>query len=125
MHWLSIGGDVGWMFVPGVGKTNVQVDEKQMSIYLADPAAKEFEIMVYAKNKSTANFQEDSWNLEPMKIGIKTTLHKISAVVMDRDSVQNTIETPVYYPFMFKIIYEIPVNWNVKEPLVILAPEYK
>ena len=124
MHWLSPGGDVAWMFVPGEGKTNVQVDEKQMSIYLADPAAKEFEIMVYAKNKSTANFQEDSWNLEPMKIGIKTTLHKIRAVVMDLDSVQNTIETPAYYPFMFKIIYEIPVNWNVKEPLVILAPKY-
>lgn len=125
MHWLSPGGDVGWLFVPGEGKTNVQVDEKQMRIYLADTLAKEFEIMVYANSKTIKNFTTRLWNLKPMKISVQTSLHQMSVVMMDRDSVHQTMETPVYYPFMFKITYQIPANWNVQEPLVILTPTFK
>jgi len=49
MHWRSDKGDIGWMYIPGEGKTNVIVDEKQMKIYLADTAAKNFELLVYSK----------------------------------------------------------------------------
>ncbi len=43
---------------------------------------------------------------------------------MDKESVQDNVETTVYYPYMFKITYQIPPNWDVKQPLIILTPKY-
>jgi len=28
IHWNSPSGDIGWLYVPGEGKTNVRVDKK-------------------------------------------------------------------------------------------------
>lgn len=124
MHWRSSGNDIGWLMVPGEGKTNVVVDEKQMKIYLADTSAKTFEIMVYANAKLPKNFKEDRWDLDTMQINVTTTMHRINAEVMDKESVQDNVETTVYYPYMFKITYQIPPNWDVKQPLIILTPQY-
>ncbi len=124
MHWRSDDGDIGWMYIPGEGKTNVIVDEKQMKIYLADIAARNFELLVYSKNSSVEDLKENSWEFDHMHIGIETNLHRMMAIALNADSVRANIETSIFYPFMYKIVYEIPNNWDLKDPLIVLNPIY-
>jgi len=59
-----------------------------------------------------------------MHIGVRTDLQRICAVVMDADAVRDNIESPIYYPFMYKVVYAIPKDWDMKDPLVVLNPTY-
>jgi hypothetical protein len=124
IHWNSTTGDIGWLYVPGEGKTNVRVDEKQMSIYLADPEAKDFEIILYGLNSSITDIAETNWKLSPMEMDIKSILHRKSIMLMSRDSIRDNIESDVYYPYAYKVVYEIPAGWNAGTPLVTITPKY-
>jgi hypothetical protein len=124
IHWNSPSGDIGWLHVPGEGKTNVRVDEKQMSIYLADPEAKDFEIIVYGLNSSITDIKETNWKLSPMEMDIQSTLLRRSIMLMHRDSIRDTIESDVYYPYVYKVVYEIPAGWNADNPLLIITPKF-
>ncbi len=125
MHWKSTDGDIGWLIIPGEGKTNVVVDEKQMKIFLADSLASEFEIWVYSKNNNPDNYTNIFWSLPNMQIGIATTLERASTIVLDAKTVQETMESDIYYPNMIKLVYHIPPAWNFSTPLITLTPSCK
>ena len=120
----SVDGDIGWLFVPGEGKTNVKVDEKQMSIYLADTLAKTFEIVIYSRNNSPELYQKNNWVLSPMQLKVKTGLNRKDASVLSPEEGQALIETSAYYPNLIKIVFEIPSGWNIQDPLLTIIPRY-
>ena len=123
MHWKAEDGDIGWLFVPGEGKTNIKVDEQQMEIYLADNQAKTFQIFVYSKGISPENFQENRWKLPKMQLGIKSNL-KLNAEIMPKEMIDNEGVGTKDYPYVIKVEYTIPSNWNPSEPLIIITPKY-
>ena len=71
MHWKMADGSIGWLLVPGNGKTNVKVSKKQMGIYLADAKTKEIELFVYSKDTSPADFTDKIWKLSGYGSGHK------------------------------------------------------
>jgi len=123
MHWKSDNGDIGWLFVPGEGKTNIKVDEQQMEIYLADNQAKTFHIFVYSKNSTPENFQETLWKLPNMTLKIKSGLIA-KAEVLSKEMIDSGGGGTRDFPYIIKVEYTIPANWNINEPLVILEPKY-
>lgn len=125
MHWRCLNGDIGWLFIPGEGVTNVRVDEKQMEIYLADPGAKTFSILVYSKNCSPENFTDDSWTLLPMQLGIQSRLNRVSTESISLEEIGNEGVGTKDYPFVLKVTYKIPQNCNMEEPLITITPKYK
>ena len=125
MHWNNLNGDIGWMFVPGEGKTNVKVSETQMEIYLADSVATQFELLVYAPHTSVTDFKNVVWDLGPMKIEIQTPLKSSLTESMTQDAIKKTIESDIYFPYAYKLIFSIPTHWDAKEPLMILKPSYR
>lgn len=124
IHWNPPSEDIGWLYVPGEGKTNVRVDKKQMIIYLADPEAKDFEIIVFGLNSSIKNIKETNWKLSPVEMDIQSTLLRRSIMLMNRDSIRDTIESDVYYPYVYKVVYEIPADGNADDLLLIITPKY-
>ena len=125
IHWKSTDEDISWLFIPGEGVTNVQVDEKQMKIYLADPQAKIFSILVYSKNISSENFTDDLWKLLPMQLGIQSGLHRAEAEIVPQEEIDNEGISTKDYPNIMKVVYKIPDNWNPADPLLIINPKYK
>jgi len=124
MHWKSADGDIGWLFVPGEGKTNVKVDETKMEIYLADAQAKTFQIYVYSKALSAASFTDGLWSLSAMKLGIKSGLRRIKTEPLTKEEIDSEGVGTRDYPFVMRVEYEIPATWTSTEPLVILTPTY-
>lgn len=124
IHWKSADGDIGWLCIPGEGKTNVQVDETQMKIFLADPKAETFEILVYSQNASETSFTDRLWSLLPMNLQITTRLKRAGTVVLTAQECREVIESDVYFPHLVRIVYRIPSNWNSSEPLLIINPKY-
>lgn len=124
MHWRGADGDIGWLFVPGEGKTNVKVDEKQMEIYLADSQAKTFQLFVYSKNNVPANFTGKRWSLSAMNLDIKSGLNKVSVAPLSAEMIDSEGVGTKDYPFVMKVEYEIPANWTVSEPLLTITPNY-
>ena len=125
IHWQSLAGDIGWLFIPGEGKTNIKVDSTKMEIYLADPLAKTFHLFVYSKNSSFENFKDTIWTLSPMTLGIKTTLKRANTEVLSKTLIDTEGVGTKDYPFVIKVEYAIPENWNMKEPLLNITPNYK
>ena len=124
IHWKSPDGDISWLFIPGEGVTNVRVDEKQMKIYLADPQAKTFSILVYSKNISPENFTYDLWKFLPMQLGIQSELHRAAAEIVPQEEIDNEGIGTKDYPNIMKVVYKIPANWNPADPLLIINPNY-
>ncbi len=124
MHWNTPDGDIGWLCVPGEGKTNVRVTKSQMEIYRADPKATTFELLVYAKTNDPGKFDGEKWNLSPMTLHFKTELAEKNSIVLSKEEVRKVLETPVYYPGLIKIVFKIPADWKTSDPLLIIQPEY-
>jgi hypothetical protein len=124
IHWKSAHGDIGWLCVPGEGKTNVQVDETTMKIFLADPKAETFEILVYSQNASEESFTDNLWSLLPMKLQVTTGLKRAKTVALTAQECREVIESDIYFPHLVRIVYQIPSNWNASEPLLIIHPQY-
>jgi hypothetical protein len=123
IHWKAENGDIGWLFVPGEGKTNVKVDETRMKIYLADTLAKTFQIYVYSKNIKPENLKETVWKLPNMSLGIKTDLNLLKTEILSQALINSEGVGSKDYPFVINVIYEIPVNWNIENPLVEITPK--
>ena len=125
MHWMSLNGDIGWLFIPGEGVTNVKVDEKQMKIYLADPKAKTFSIFVYLNNCSIDDFKDDIWNLLPMQLGVQSILKRTGTISLSPEEIGNEGVGTKDFPFVIKVTYSILENFDMKEPLVTITPKYQ
>lgn len=123
IHWKTASGDISWLLVPGEGKTNVSVNETQMSIFLADKDAKEFSIYIYSRGMSTNDFTDTVWTLPDMNLGIKTTLTRLTTEPIDKDSFQQVIEASAEYPYAIKVVFSVPASWDSTKPLLEITPK--
>ena len=123
MHWKAKNGDIGWLFVPGEGKTNVKVDDTKMQIFLADTLAKTFQIFVYENNLSPKNFQEEIWKLPNMVLKVKTVLTNKNVEVLSQEMINSEGVGTKDFPYIMNIIFEIPANWDISKPLVEITPK--
>jgi len=90
----------------------------------ADPKAENFEILVYSKNATPKNFKDDLWSLLPMNMQIKTELKRAGTSVLTAEECRDVIESDTYYPYLIKVVYKTPSNWNPTDPMVIITPKY-
>ncbi len=122
MHWKGEKGEIGWLFVPGEGKTNVKVDETKMQIFLADEKAKTFQIFVYERNITPEYFKENTWKFPQMTLQVKTNLKSkpeiLSQEMMDSEGVGTKD-----FPYVIAMVFEIPANWDKSKPLIEITPK--
>jgi hypothetical protein len=123
IHWKTADGSVGWLLVPGNAKTNVKVSKKQMGIYLADATTKEIELFVYSKQASVDDFTDKNWKLPSIDLGIRTSLKRGSIVKGKPELVKQFVEDKNDYPFVVRVVYEVPANWDVEKPLLEITPK--
>lgn len=122
MHWLTPDGDIGWLLIPGEGKTNIVVTDQKMSIYLADEAASQFEILVCVKGLTGKDFTPNSWSMNGMKLRVDTKLSVLSCRKISDSSPHHVTEIKSDFDQMCKIVYAIPASWDKKQPMVELTP---
>jgi hypothetical protein len=123
IHWKTLDGDIAWLMTLGDGKTNVKVSETKMSIFANDTQPNSFEVFVYAKNITNEAFNGKIWNLSGMTLEIKTSLltNKIDKIgdkkLHENYAVSDEISD------IYKIVFEIPANWDISKPLVEITPK--
>lgn len=125
IHWKTAGEEIGWLLVPGNAKTNVKVSKKQMGIYLADPKTKEVELFVYSKRASVDDFTDKNWKLPSIVLAISTSLKRSSIEKGKPELVKQFVEDKKDYPFVIRVVYEVPENWDVEKPLLEITPKLK
>ncbi len=123
IHWKTAGDDIGWLMVPGDGKTNVKVNKVQMEIYLADPNAKTIEFYVYATNAIISSFTDKLWAVSGINLGIKTDLKRTTTENIEPALFQKQWEVSEKYPNIVKVMYEVPTDWDLQKPLIEITPK--
>ncbi|GHB65458.1 hypothetical protein [Persicitalea jodogahamensis] len=123
IHWKAADGSIGWLLVPGNAKTNVKVSQKQMGIYLADASAKAIELFVYSKQATVGDFTDKNWKLPSMDLAISTSLKRSSTEKGKPELVKQFVEDKSDYPFVVRVVYEVPANWDVEKPLLEITPK--
>ena len=123
LHWKMADGSVGWLLVPGNGKTNVKVSKKQMGIYLADAKTKEIELFIYSKGTSPAHFTDKMWKLSAMDLAVNTSLKRSVTEQGKPELLKQFVEDKNEYPFVTRVVYEVPANWDVEKPLLEITPK--
>ena len=123
IHWKTIVIDIAWLMVLGDGKTNVKVSKTQMGIYLVNSKATSFEVYVYADKIETSAFNDKVWTLPGMSLDLKTTLKIIKTErVMDSKILNNQYAVSDTIPYLVKVVFEIPSNWNLDTSLLEITP---
>jgi hypothetical protein len=125
IHWKTADEGIGWLLVPGDAKTNVKVSKKQMGIYLADPKTKEVELFVYSKQASVDDFTDKNWKIPSIDLAITTSLKRSSTEKGNPELVKQFVEDKSDYPFVIRVVYEVPANWNIEKPLLEITPKLK
>jgi hypothetical protein len=121
IHWKAPNGSISWLLLPGEGKTNVKVDEKNMEIYLADKKASSFIVYVYSTEVNQFEVNDSIWQFPKMKFTIATTLiGKMSREQKDPNI--DFTEEVIDKSKLIKLEYAIPPNFDKKNPLLIISP---
>ena len=123
IHWKTAGDDIGWLMVPGDGKTNVKVNKTQMKIYLADSDARTIEFYIYTKNTTISSFTDKLWALSGINLGIQTDLKRTTTENIEPVLFQKQWEVSEKYPNIVKVIYKVPTDWDLKKPLIEITPK--
>ena len=124
IHWKTANDDVAWMMVLGDGKTNVKVSKTQMSIFASNSNASSFEVYIYAQTIDHTALSDKVWTLPGMNLNLKTIL-KISKTerVSESKILNNQYAVSDHIPFLTKVVFEIPSNWNLDIPLLEIIPK--
>jgi hypothetical protein len=129
IHWKNSGGEIGWLLVPGDGKTNVQVSNTKMLIYNGEDGnpkfrRSDFSIYIFSHDLSEQNFSEDIWTLGNMKLHITTSLERTYTKIMDSSILRTECALSENYPAVMKITFQVPRIWGREIPLLEIDPEY-
>jgi hypothetical protein len=121
IHWKTNNGDVGWLAISGDGNTNVKVSPESMFVYTNNDNSYRLEILVYAPDAGEKVFDSQTWHLAGISLDTKTTLkpaqiEKISKTDFNKYAISDEI------PWFYKIVYEIPANWDITRPLLEITP---
>jgi hypothetical protein len=122
IHWKTTDGDVAWLMVLGDGKTNVKVSQTQMSMYASDPKATNFEVFIYTKNIVNEAFTDKKWNLLGMTLNLKTSLKIIKIERVESTDLNNQLAVSENIGSVMKVVFDIPTDWNLENPLVEITP---
>lgn len=123
IHWKTADGEIAWLMVLGDGKTNVKVNQTQMSIYSSHSKPTSFEIYIYAKSADIKAFEENVWVLPQMNLKIKTQLKRVKIEKITSEEFHNDYAVSDQIPHMFKVVYEIPSNWDIQKTLIEITPK--
>lgn len=123
IHWKVTDGEVGWLMVPGDGKTNVQVNQKTMKVFLADSAARNIVFYVCAPNAVTTSLTDNLWALPNMNLGINTALKRTVTENVESAVFQKQWEVSEQNATILKVVYEVPAAWDVQKPLIEITPK--
>jgi hypothetical protein len=121
IHWKTNTDDVGWLEISGEGNINVKVSPESMFIYTNSNNSSRLEILVYAPDSEKNVFNDQVWRLAGISLATKTALtpaqiEKISKPDFNKYAIADEI------PWFYKIVYEIPANWNLTRPLLEITP---
>lgn len=121
IHWKAPDESIGWLLLPGEGKTNVKVDEKNMEIYLADKKARSFFVYVYSTENEQFKVSDSIWQFPGMKFNVTTSLAgKLS--LGNEDPSINITEEAMDKTNLIKLEFNIPQNFDKKNPLMVITP---
>lgn len=123
IHWKSPDGDIAWLMILGDGKTNVKVSETQMSIFANDSQPTSFELFVYAKDITNEAFTNKNWVLPAMTLNLNTYLKTAQIEKISDKKLHESYAVSDEITHIFRIVYEIPANWDVSKPLVEITPK--
>jgi hypothetical protein len=123
IHWKTADESIGWLLVPSNARTNVKVSKKHMGIYLADTETKEIELFVYSKQTSLDNFTDKIWKLSTIDLAINTSLKRSVIEKGKPELLKQVSEDKSEYPFITRVVYEVPANWDVEKPLLEITPK--
>lgn len=123
IHWKTADGDVAWLLVPGDGKTNVKVSKTTMSLYAADPNAKEIELYICANNTAPDSFTDSRWTLPAMLMNVSTTLKRTRTEKVNADQFQNKQAVSDHCSTVIKVVYEVPASWPADKSLIVITPK--
>lgn len=123
IHWKMGNDDIGWLLIPGNGKTNVKVSQTTTSLYLADPKTTRFDIYVYAQNAGLDAFDESVWALPGMKLTVNTTQKRVSVESIDPAIFEKEQAVSEHYSAITKVVFELPTSWDDTKPLIDIIPK--
>ncbi len=121
IHWKTNSGEIGWLAILGDGNTNVKVSRTCMLVFTNNSTPHKLEVLVYSPDIAKEVFTNQTWNLAGMSLGTKTSLkitliEKISKADFNNYAISDDI------PYFYKVVYEVPANWSINQPLVEITP---
>ncbi|WP_337041951.1 hypothetical protein [Emticicia sp. 17c] len=123
IHWKATNGEVAWLAILGDGNTNVKVSQQAMFIYTSSAVAYQLEILVYSPETDEKVFAKQDWTLSGMKLHTRTTLKLIKTEKINHQDADKKYAIADDIPFFYKVVYEVPANWNLNQPLLEITPE--
>lgn len=123
IHWKTKTGDVAWLMILGDGKLNVKVSETEMNLFLSDSKVSDFEVFVYAKDLNNEAFKAENWQLPSMNIVTKSSLEKPLITKIEDEKFHNDLAVSDEIPFVYKLKFQVPANWNLEKPVLTLVPQ--
>ncbi len=124
MHWKASQGLVGWLVVPGEGKTNVKVDETTMQIFLATEPTDFIELFLYAPGLSSQKITGKVWKLDGMNLTVNSSLKYVTEQVKDSVEPHSFSDAQAnHYQNLVRVRFQIPKGWEKSTPLVSFIPK--
>lgn len=129
MHWKNANDEIGWLLVPGDGKTNVSVTKTHMSIYNGEAGNfrwrdNDFSIYVYSDDLSEDRFSKDVWILGKMRLNIESPLEQTYIKITEADVLYKECAISEKYPAVMKITFHLSGSRGGKTPLLKITPSY-
>ena len=122
IHWKNE-NEIGWLLVPGDGKTNVRIANDAMDIYLADESTTEINLYVYASGIEKENFKNKKWELPGINIKMDSRLKINEISVASKAELGQKCAITENYPLVLRLSYKIPKGRNTDKPLIQLHPQ--
>lgn len=123
IHWKTNNGDIGWLAILGDGNTNVKVSQTSMLIYTNTTNPYKLEILVYAPDIEKDVFANQTWNLTGLNLVTKTSLKLMQIEKINSKEAEKKYALADAIPWFYKIVYEVPANWNNNQSLVEITPD--
>lgn len=122
IHWETTHNDIGWLTILGDGNTNVKVNQSSMLIYPNTTSPYQLEVLIYAPNIGKEAFGKQIWDLAGMQLRTKTSLKLTQIERISGSDASNKYTIADAIPYFYKVVYEVPADWDSNQPLVEISP---
>lgn len=109
MYWKAGNGVIGWLVVPGEGKTNVIVDETTMQIFLATDTPEFITLFLYAPQLTAQKIAGKVWKLDGMDLNVNSSLKYLAEQVKDSVGPHSFSDAQtIHYQNLVRVRFQIP-----------------